>query len=219
MTGRYFRSQPDFHTGATEPRDIAIVLAKTRQNIEDIENVIEDLENTVVTEKNRAQKERILTQLRNDKEQKDRVLAQLRAIELHMSKQLRDIAMQISPEQALSWIENTLRGMKDEFDGIENLMGLGSLESVCNTTYAAYEWIVTEIIRTSGQVSPEQALANVGLLQFLESVLVEMDNLANKVAVYEECQRPMPSGTTNGKHKRNAPPLPENDWLKLLNGY
>jgi hypothetical protein len=214
MTGRYFRNHPDFNAGPTEPKDVAIFLAKPRQNIKDIENAVATIENTPVEKKDRGQKERVLAQLRNEKEQKERVLAQLYAIDIQLSEQLRNVAMQTTmqatPEQALSWVESTLKEVESKYAGIDNLLGLGNFEAVYNTTYTAYEWIIGKVIEES---------ENVELVQFLEFVLEEMDVLANKIAVYEECQRPMPLGTTNRKNKRNAAPPPENDWLKLLNGY
>ncbi len=124
---------------------------------------------------------------------------QLQALEVHLSDKLRTQSNSMTEEAALEWIEETLRKVKETYPGIDNLCGSASFEDAYINIYAAYEAVVRQVIADY----PEH-----DLVKFLESVLIAMDELADRVAAREECQRPMPESPKNGKK--------DVDWLRML---
>ncbi len=124
---------------------------------------------------------------------------QLQALEVHLSDKLRIQPNSMTEEAALEWIEETLRKVKETYPGIDNLCGSASFEEAYVNIYAAYEAVVRQVVADY----PEHSL-----VEFLERLLEDLDELADRVAAREECQRPMPDSPKNGKK--------DVDWLKLL---
>ncbi len=129
----------------------------------------------------------------------DEAARQLRALEVHLSGMLREEHNGATAESTLKWVNDTLRKVKEQYPGIENLCDAETFEDAYINVYAAYEAIVRQVIEDHEEH---------GLIEYLESILVAMDELADRMAAREECQRPFPEEPKNGKK--------DVDWLKLL---
>ncbi len=195
MTGRYFRDNADYNAGPTRAKGIARMLGNVRQNMTKASGeAIRQLQALEVHLSNKLK-----AQSNSVTKTSGEVVRQLQALEVCLSDTLRIQPNSMTAEVALEWIEETLRKVEDKYPGIDNLCGSASFEEAYINIYAAYEAVVRQVVADY----PEHAL-----VEFLESILVTMDELADRVAVREECQRPMPDSPKNGKNQV--------DWLKLL---
>ncbi len=180
MTGRYFRDNADYRVGPTHAKDIAKMLEGIRQDI-------------------LRMQEMLVQRKANEPEVIEESVRQLQAVDVKLSDKLRKQSDSTSAEIALKWVNDTLRKVKEQYLGIENLCDAETFETAYINVYAAYEAIVRQVIEDHEER---------GLIEYLESVLVAMDELADRVAAREECQRPMLDSPKTGKNQV--------DWLKLL---